>query len=78
MPTRDFRDLRKLAPTLRSMILALLAVEEMLILSDVSGTSSTRVVEVEGEWRSGVETDVVRLVDGPEKLNALFNLEDKD
>jgi hypothetical protein len=57
------------------MILALLAVEEILMRS--VSTSSTPPAAAE-KCRSGVETEVVRLEDGPEKLNALFNREDKD
>jgi hypothetical protein len=56
------------------MILALEAVEEILTRSDVSGSS---VVEW-GEWRSGVEIEVVRVEEGPEKLNALRTLEERE
>jgi hypothetical protein len=31
-----------------------------------------------GEWRSGVEIEVVRVEEGPEKLNALRNLEERE
>ena len=56
------------------MILALEAVEEILTRSDVSGSS----VVGWGEWRSGVEIEVVRVEEGPEKLNALLNLEERE
>ena len=47
---------------------------EMEILSLVSGS----LMGDEAAWRSGVEIEVARLDEGPEKLNALLNLEDND
>jgi hypothetical protein len=55
------------------MILALEAVDEILILSDVSTSSA-----VWAECKSGVEIEVVRVEEGPEKLSALLNLEERD
>lgn len=56
-------------------MLALLAVEEILIRSVSTSSGPDAAAE---KCRSGVETEVVRLEDGPEKLSALFNREDKD